>query len=194
MGFDLKTLLLDEQMEQPTFGLLIPEVNLNAGTVYERLYGMAGDKSSKKFWNGRTQYQAKHSRSYVVFGKGISQGAWTPCLTIGGAGFLSNLYGLDDDYSYRITIDGGQELILQNLSSRTRGLLWGDHHTGKSNKHPSGYFFYDGFDEFTDQYIVNFIKGAVRFQDQLRVEFRKDSANVNDKSYLSFDYLMDGEL
>lgn len=192
MSYDLKTLLLDESLETPTYGLLVPETPITQGTVYERLYGCEGYKASSGFWDGRTSYSWAHSREVIVFDLNHRLDQWTPVFTANGSGFLSNIYGLDKNLSYRITVDGGEKLTLTNVSSRTKGILWGNHHTGKSNKHPSGYFFYVGFDEFSDQYLVNFIKGAVRFEEQLKVECllkKEDHAH-----YIALDYLMDGEI
>jgi hypothetical protein len=193
MGYPLEILLLDDSMDLPTYGLLVPETPLASGKVYERLYGISGGLASSGFWNGRVSYSALRSREYVLFNPNGVKNQWLPCLTLNASGFLSNVYGLDRRYEYRITIDGTEQIIVANLSSRMRGVLWGNHHTGKSNKHPSGYFFHSGFDEFSDQYLINFIKGAVRFETQLKVEFRA-KYTLYSNSYLSFDYLIDGEI
>lgn len=192
MTFDLKSLLVENSTIAEAVRSTIPNLRLHQGLVYERLYGMDGEKKPTGFWDGRTAFKAQHSRVVEVIDKSIESDIWHPCLTLNGSGFLSNLYGLDWGYDYKITIDGIEELTITNVGFYTKGILWGEHHTGRSNKHPGGYYFYSAFKENSPQYLINFLKGACMFEVQLKVEVKRTYAKKD--SFLAFDYLMDGEI
>jgi hypothetical protein len=172
--------------------LLIGRKELTDGFIYERLYGSNGGSSRTGILNGRVSYVGGCGKVTVPFDDSV-KGSWIEVLDIQSPGYLSNLHGILKECKFRITIDSIKELIVDTTSFRYAGIMWGDHMTGRSIKNPGGFYFHKGFQTGSLQYLLNFMKGAVRFEESLKIEVLVEKTLFYTR-YLDVDYLLDVEI
>ena len=176
-------------------GFAMPEVSLQDVNVATRVYGSYNPvKNSYKLLDGYKKHNVSYSRQVALpdYATSAQLNEWQHGLTIEGTGFFNHVFGYSKYADLRITVDGGDSITLTTTSSKERHALWGNWMRRNNSSQAEGMFYFSGFNETTEEYLTNFIKGSVKFEQQLRIEYRPESKTKY--TDIAVDYIMESEI